>query len=81
MVTESDRLAEALDVAAEMWPDERAERGALLRRVIDAGIETLQREAIERRETRIRAVSVAAGSFAGLWPAGWRDESRDEWPA
>ena len=81
MVTESDRLAEVLDVAAEMWPSERNERGALLRRVIEAGIETLQREAIERRKARIRAVNAAAGSFTGLWPAGWREESRDEWPA
>lgn len=81
MITESDRLAEALDAAGEIWPDERGERAALLRRVIDAGIDSVETVATQRRERRVRAVATAAGALTGTWPKDWRDDARDEWPA
>lgn len=81
MVTESDRLAAALDAAAELWPAEGHERAALLRRIIDAGIDAVDLRAAQRRETRSKAVSDAAGSLTEVWPENWREELRDEWPA
>lgn len=81
MVTESDRLAAALDAAAELWPAEGDERAALLRRIIDAGIDAVDLRAAQRRETRSKAVSDAAGSLTEVWPENWREELRDEWPA
>ena len=81
MITESDRLAEALNAAGEIWPEERDERAALLRRVIDAGIESVESAAALRRGQRLTAITAAAGALTGTWPRGCRDEMRDEWPA
>jgi hypothetical protein len=80
MVTESDRLAAALDAAAELWPEARGERGALLRRVLDAGIEAVEKQKNENDHSQQNLIGRLAGSMTGVWPAGWRDEVLDEWP-
>lgn len=80
MITETDQLAEALDVASELWPDEQGERAALLRRLIAAGIETVENTVATAREERIRTIREAAGKLTGVWPTNWRDELLDEWP-
>lgn len=81
MITETDRLSDALDLAATVWPENSGERTALLRRVIDAGIDVVIGELDERRTARITALDSVAGSLTGTWPAGWREELRGEWPA
>lgn len=81
MITETDRLSGALDTAAEVWPEHRTERAELLRRIIDAGIHALEDEANARAAERVKSIRKLSGSMNGVWPAGWRDELRDEWPA
>ena len=80
MVTESDRLATALDAAAELWPEARGERSVLLRHVLDAGIDAVERQKDERDRNQKDLISQVAGSMTGVWPAGWREEMLDEWP-
>lgn len=81
MITESDRLAKALDSAQSLWPEIQGDRGALLRRIIDAGVDVIERDRADQDNLRHTLISGLAGSMAGVWPAGWRDELRDEWPA
>lgn len=81
MITENDRLSTALDTAAELWPEFRTERAELLRRIIDAGIHALEHEAHEKAAARVKAIRTLSGSLTGVWPADWREELRDEWPA
>ena len=81
MVTETDDVARAIDAAAALWPELKAERAALLRRLIDEGAKTVEQQATSWREQRSANIRNAAGSLTGSWPQGWRDELRGEWPA
>lgn len=81
MITESDRISEALEAASTLWPDLGADRGLLLRRILETGAEAIEQQVMARNENRRLAVAKSAGSLDGVWPANWRDELRDEWPA
>jgi hypothetical protein len=81
MITESDRLAEALDSADALWPEIQGDRAALLRRIIDTGVDVIERQKAHEDGERRDLVTAVAGSMTGVWPEGWRDELRDEWPA
>jgi len=81
MVTETDRLAQAMDAAAELWPEIAADRGALLRKILQQGMDSVENERTARVEARRTAVRRSAGALTGLWPDGGRDQLRDEWPA
>ena len=80
MITESDQLAEALDLAAKIYPDLRDERAELLRCLIERGIQSLDSEYTEKVESRKNAIREVAGSLSGVWPADWREQMRAEWP-
>jgi|AntAceMinimDraft_12_1070368.scaffolds.fasta_scaffold04559_7 hypothetical protein len=81
MMTESDRLARALESAAELWPDAQEEKGVLLRRILDAGIVAIEEAKDKRISSRLGAITRSAGCVTGIWPATWREELRGEWPA
>jgi hypothetical protein len=81
MITESDRLTRALEDAGVLWPEANGDRGVLLRRILEAGMKTVEEEKNEREGARRTAIDIVAGSMAGVWPADWRSELRDEWPA
>ncbi|MCF8522278.1 MAG: hypothetical protein K9G08_00745 [Pontimonas sp.] len=81
MITETDALSAALERAAELWPEDARDRGRLLRRVLSAGIESVETAQSNRLATRRSAIEQAAGSLTGVWPADWRSSARDEWPA
>lgn len=80
MITESDRLAKALDSADALWPEMQGDRAALLRRIIDIGVDVVERKKADEDHNRRAVITDLAGSMAGVWPEGWRDELRDEWP-
>jgi hypothetical protein len=81
MITESDRIADALSVAETIWPELAHDRSALLRKILETGIDELQARVSQRRAARLAAVAESAGLFTDVWPANWREELRDEWPA
>ncbi|OUV18257.1 MAG: hypothetical protein CBC58_01130 [Cellulomonadaceae bacterium TMED98] len=81
MVTESDQLARALDDAAELWPELGGQRGKLLQRVVEAGMQAVHTEHTARQNAREHAVLSAAGSLSGVWPGDWHEQVRSEWPA
>jgi len=77
-VTETDEVARALDAAARRWPDEP--RSRLLVRLITengAAVAEVNEAEAERRRAAIEAV---AGSFSGLYPEGYLEGLRAEWP-
>jgi hypothetical protein len=81
MITETADLQKALDDAARVWPELRDDRAALLRRVIDAGAQTLRDDAERARQERRRAIRSTAGLLTGMYPAGEADRLKNEWPA
>jgi len=78
MITETDDLATALDVAAARWPE--LSRPQLLVRLALAGAGPV---AAEDRLARRRAAldRINAGEFSGLYPPDYLDQLREDWPA
>ena len=80
MITETDEILHGLELAAEMWPSDKDERSSLLRHIIAAGIQALDAEKGQRLAERKAAIAEASGMFSGLWPQGWYQELKEEWP-
>jgi hypothetical protein len=75
MVTETDDIAEALDDAAIAWPELRANRGALLRKLVKVG------HASVHVNGGVHAlITNAAGAATGAYPRGARAQLLSEWP-
>lgn len=81
MVTETDRLAAAIDLAAESWPALAGERAQLLRKIIELGVNAVEASAAADRQQRLAAIAAIAGSAGAVWPSDWREELRGDWPA
>lgn len=81
MITESDRIAEALELAALKWPEHSGDRGALLRKILEIGLDSLTQSASQETNARLQQIDKAAGSMDGVWPKNWREELSQDWPA
>jgi hypothetical protein len=75
-VTDTGTLREQLDRAQRRWPDIR-DRRQLLLRLLTAGQESIEREAIERGT----AVKETAGSLTGIYQPSELARLREDWPA
>ena len=74
-LTETDDIAAALDDAALAWPELRGDRGALLRKLVEAGRATVHVDG------GVRALlAEAAGAATGAYPRDARADLLDEWP-
>jgi len=75
LITETDDLAAALDIAATQWPG--VSRPQLLVKLAISAAEPLAAEAIRQR--RLAALErIASGEFA--YPPGYLAELREDWP-
>lgn len=79
-ITESPEIEQTLDDAAELWPELRLDRAALLRKVIEAGHETIAHSKDEAAAARRAAVHRAAGAATGAYPAEAAASLKREWP-
>lgn len=79
-LTETDELAAALDEAARRWPEDADSRSRLLLRLIEAGQQALDEERKRRRRRRLAAVERTAGALTGVYPSGYLEQLRGEWP-
>lgn len=74
-LTETDEIAHALDDAALKWPELRGDRGALLRKLVEAGRDSVHIEG------GVRALLTdAAGVATGAYPRDARAILLAEWP-
>jgi len=79
MITESDQLSHALDLAASHWPELAGERAALLRKVISLGISAVESQSEATKRLKMAALAEANAMFSGVW-AGFQEERLAEWP-
>ncbi|MCB1252224.1 MAG: hypothetical protein M9891_09430 [Austwickia sp.] len=79
MVTETDEIAAALDVAAQAWPEES--RARLLRRLIAEGKRAVEERHESAYERRLADILATSGGFEDCFEPGDRERLRDEWPA
>jgi len=80
VITESDQVAEALDAAAQRWPEDAGNRGRLLLRLVEEGRQVVLAQETREVRRRRRAVASTAGALTGAYPPGYLDELREEWP-
>lgn len=73
-ITETDELARLLDDAARRWPGES--RARLLVLLAGEGHHAHEAE-VERRRA---AIERHAGAFTGMYPTGYLEELRKDWP-
>ena len=79
-LTETDELAAALNVAARRWPEDAESRSRLLLRLVQAGERAIGEEQNRERKRRLAAVERTAGALSGVYPAGYLERLRDDWP-
>jgi hypothetical protein len=80
-ITETDDIASALEVAAKTWPDLADKPGALLRRLILLGRNTLAHDRVAADDAREQAIDATAGALAGAFGPEYLHELRKDWPA
>ena len=80
MITETDQLAEGLSRAEKIWPELAGQRTLLLRKLLEVGIETVERESAQKTKDRLNQIQKLAGSMDGTWPANWKEELDKDWP-
>jgi hypothetical protein len=79
-ITETDDVAEALDLAAERWPETPSRRELLLR-LVEQGRSVIERERDEQADRRREAVRRTSGALTGVYEPDYLERLRDDWPA
>jgi len=77
-VTETEEIAQALDDAARRWPGEP--RGRLLARLIAEGRKAIARQVDDDVERHRAAIRESGGTLRGVYPPGYLEELRRDWP-
>jgi len=79
-ITETDDIADALEIARRTWPDLADKPGALLRQLILAGRNTLVHDSAEVVRQRLKAIEKTSGAMAGVFGADYLEVLRRDWP-
>jgi hypothetical protein len=80
MITETDQLSQALGKAEKIWPELQGKRTDLLRKVLEIGIDAIEKETSEATKQRIATVEKLSGAMDGIWPSNWKQELAEDWP-
>ena len=80
MITETDDVAAAIDAAAQVWPEIRGDRAALLRKVVQQGAESLAASGAEAVARRMSAIRRTAGALPDVYRQDEARRLREEWP-
>jgi hypothetical protein len=78
-ITETDAIAQALVLAQQRWPHERNRRKLLLR-LIAEGEKAVRADEGERVRVRREAILRHSGAATGMYPPGYLNELRADWP-
>ncbi|WP_407688917.1 hypothetical protein [Mycobacterium sp. HUMS_1102779] len=79
-ITETDEITAALAVARKVWPDLADKPGALLRRLILTGRNSLVHDFAATEQARHQAIDATSGALAGVFGAGYLADLREDWP-
>lgn len=80
VITETDDVARALDDAARRWPQDRSDRRRLLLHLVEEGHRAALAEHAGRVAARRAAVERTSGVLEGVYPGGYLDSLRQDWP-
>lgn len=81
MITETEKVAQALNDAGARWPADKDNRAKLLLHLLEEG----HKAVIGQQESEVRerrhAVHRTSGALTGLYGEAYLSELRDDWPA
>ena len=80
LLTESDELAAALEIARRRWPEDEQRPTALLLHLIDAGRRSVDDTREQRLASRRAAIVRAADGLEGAFEDGYLSRLREDWP-
>jgi hypothetical protein len=80
VIPETEQIAFAISVAARLWPEFAAHPEILLGKILDVGIEELNKQSRSLSNNRIDASAEIDGTENLIWPTNWREELREDWP-
>lgn len=81
IITETDAIARALDIAAERWPELSPTRARLLIRLVEEGSRALATDEKKATARRREAIARTSGALTGMYGPGYLDRLRRDWPA
>lgn len=73
-------MTRALEAASQKWPDDRGRPSRLLLRLIEEGERAITSDRERLRQQRLTVIERIAGSYTGMYPKGYLEELRAEWP-
>jgi hypothetical protein len=79
-ITETDEITAALAVARAVWPDLADKPGALLRRLILTGRNSLVHDSVATENARRQAIDATSGALAGVFGPSYLADLREDWP-
>ncbi len=79
-ITETEAIAQALDAAALLWPQDRNNRGKLAVRLIETGFKTVTLQQEKKIAERRAAVLATAGVLTGSYGPNYLANLREDWP-
>lgn len=79
-ITETEEISAALSVARRVWPHLADKPGALLRRLILTGRNSLLHDFDASEKARREAIEVTSGAMAGVFGPDYLADLREDWP-
>lgn len=80
VIPETEQIAFAISVAARRWPEFASHPEILLGKILDVGLEELDKQSPSPSNNRIEVSVEIDGIENVIWPADWRDVLREDWP-
>ncbi|GAB3884481.1 hypothetical protein ACFQ1S_16520 [Kibdelosporangium lantanae] len=80
MITETPEVEKWLDQAAQLWPDDRNSRGKLLLHLLEEGHRAVNNQYEAALARRRAAIERTSGGYDDIFPEGYLEELRKDWP-